>query len=76
MLKRSARRLCWFCNRCNKKWCPLGIDIGTFPLQHLLIKPSTTIAKKFAYAGDLVIKHSTKDWKALEKAASQVMATL
>ena len=35
-----------------------------------------TVARKFVYAEDLVIKHSAEDWQSLEGTLTQDMATL
>ena len=48
---------------------PLSFTIYTYDLP-------TTISKKFAYADDLAILHSTGDWQTLEATLTQDMKTL
>ena len=48
---------------------PLLFNIYTYDLP-------TTISKKFAYADDLAILHSTEDWQTLEGTLTQDMKTL
>ena len=48
---------------------PLFFNIYTYDL-------SSTTSRKYAYADDLALLHSSKDWKSLEETLSQGMATL
>jgi len=37
---------------------------------------STTVSRKYAYAGDLAIMHADGDWQAVEAVLSKDMATV
>ena len=53
----------------------VGIGTSFFQLLHTYNSPTTT-SEKFAFADDLAIFHSTKNWKALEQVLYQNISTL
>ena len=46
------------------------------PIQHLYVRSSFHDSRKFAYADDLALLHSSGNWKDLEETLSQDMSTL
>ena len=61
--------ICEMVSHRNQSWLPSFLNIYTYGL------PST-IFQKYAYADDLALMHTSKDWKTLEGILSQDMTTL
>ena len=60
----------------SKKWHFSGISFGSHPIQHLYVDLPSMISRKFAYADDLALLHSSENWRDLEGVLSQDMSTL
>ena len=59
-----------------KKWSLAGISLGSFFFNRYIYNLPSIISKKYAYADDLAILHSSGDWKMLDRTLSEDMTTL
>ena len=59
----------------SEKQRPSGIGLGHLLFNIYIQNISSTTSRKYAYADDLALLHSSGDWKGLEKTLSQDMVT-
>ena len=59
-----------------EKWCPPGICPGLLLFNIYTYDNPSITSKKFAYADDLAVLHTSGEWKELERTLSQDMTTL
>ena len=62
--------------RCLKNGVPQGLVLAPFLFNIYIYDLPSTISRKFAYADDLALLHSSGNWKDLEGTLSQDMSTL